>query len=306
MDLAMRGQAMELRQLACFVVVAEELHFGRAAKRLGMTQPPLSRQIQLLEQQLGTLLLERNSRQVSLTTAGRSFLRDARYLLEYSQRAARNARRASSGGAGRITLGFTAVASYRLMPDLVVRSRQLLPDVEVLLREMVTPELARHLVAGELDAVLTRALPQQSGLNKYLMQREPLLVALADTHPMAVLNQIPLQGLHRQPFVLYSPTEGKYFHDRVVGALELADVQPAFVQSAGQTHTVLALVRAGLGMAIVPASARELRLEGVVFRPLADKDLHADIYLAWRSRHDNPALDAFLGRVAGIESAAID
>jgi len=137
---------MEFRQLECFVAVAESLHFGRAAERLCMTQPPLSRQIQLLEQALGVTLFERNSRQVELTAAGRHFLRDARHLLEYSARAAATARRASGGEAGHITLGFTAVASYRLMPAMIMQARKVLADVEIQLRETVSTDLNRLLL----------------------------------------------------------------------------------------------------------------------------------------------------------------
>jgi len=289
---------MEFRQLECFIAVAEELHFGRAAERLCMTQPPLSRQIQLLEQDLGVTLFESNSRQVVLSAAGRRFLRDARHLLEFSAQAAATARRTSGGEAGHIRLGFTAVASYRLMPSLIVQARKLLPGVEIQLRETVTTELSRLLLAHELDAILARSVPQQAGIESRLLEREPLVLALPADSPLCEHAIVPLRLLQGQPFVLYSPREGKYFYDRIVGAFGLADVQPQYVQRAGQTHTLLALVRAGLGVGLVPDSARELRFEGVVFRPIGQRDLYADMYLAWHAQHDNPALDAFLQRVA--------
>lgn len=291
---------MELRQLECFIAVAEELHFGHAAARLCMTQPPLSRQIQLLERDLGVVLIERSSRRVELTAAGRSFLRDARHVLEFSLRAAATARRTSVGEAGHIALGFTAVASFRLMPALLMRARKLLPDVEIELREMVSIDLGRSLIAGELDLMLARHLPRHDGLECRLIEREPLVLALPQDSPLAEMSAVPLLALHRQPFIIYAPNEGKYFHDRIVGALDLAGAEPRFVQRAGQTHTVLALVRAGLGVGIVPDSAKELRLEGVVFRPLAQKNLHAEMYLVWQQKHDNPAVDAFLRRVAEV------
>lgn len=293
---------MEFRQLECFIAVAEELHFGRAAERLCMTQPPLSRQIQLLEQDLGVTLFERNSRQVVLSAAGRRFLRDARHLLEFSAQAAATARRTSGGEAGHITLGFTAVASYRLMPSLIVQARKLLAGVEIQLRETVTTELARLLLAHELDAILARSVPQQAGIESRLVEREPLVLALPADSPLCEHETVPLRLLQGQPFVLYSPREGKYFYDRIVGAFGLADVQPQYVQRAGQTHTLLALVRAGLGVGIVPDSARELRFEGVVFRPIDQRNLYADMYLAWHAQHDNPALDAFLQRVAKLDT----
>jgi DNA-binding transcriptional LysR family regulator len=288
---------MELRQLECFVAVAEELHFGRAAARLCMTQPPLSRQIQLLEQRLGVTLLERSSRVVRLTAAGRSFLRDARHLLAFAARATSSARRASGGEAGHITLGFTAVASYRLMPALVMKARKILPDVDIELRERVSTDLGRLLEAGELDAMLARHMPRQDGLAHRLVQREPLVLAAPRKSALTAYDAVPLRALHRQAFVGYAPSEGKYFYDRIAGALGQAGVEPEYVQHASQTHTLLGLVRAGLGVGIVPDSARELRLEGVIFLPIAQKNLYAEIYLAWRARHDNPALDAFVNRV---------
>lgn len=292
---------MEFRQLECFIAVAEELHFGRAAERLCMTQPPLSRQIQLLEQDLGVTLFERNSRQVLLSAAGRRFLRDARHLLEFSAQAAATARRTSGGEAGHITLGFTAVAAYRLMPSLIMQARKLLGGVEIQLRETVTTDLSRLLLAHELDAILARSVPQQAGIESRLVEREPLVLALPADSPLCEHTTVPLRLLQGQPFVLYSPREGKYFYDRIVGAFGLADVQPQYVQRAGQTHTLLALVRAGLGVGIVPDSARELRFEGVAFRPIGQRNLYADMYLAWHAQHDNPALDAFLQRVVKVD-----
>lgn len=292
-------ESMELRQLECFVAVAELLHFGRAAQRLRMTQPPLSRQIQLLEQNLGVTLFERNSRAVKLTAAGHRLLRDARHLLSLSTRAAIMARRVSDGESGSLTLGFTAVAAYRLMPSLLMRARQVLPDVAIQLREMVSSDLGRLLLAGELDIALTRQAPSRQGLEMRLIERQPMVLALPSGAPLAGYDAVPLRALHQQPLILYAPNESPYFYDRIVGALQLADVSPHYVQQASQTHTLVALVRAGLGYGIVPDSARELRLEGVDFRPIAQEPLHADIYLSWLPGGDNPALEAFLERVAG-------
>lgn len=297
---------MELRQLECFVAVAEELHFGRAAARLRMTQPPLSRQIQLLEQHLGVTLLERHSRVVRLTAAGQRLLHDARHLLEYAARSALAAQGAARGEAGHLTLGYTAVAAYRLMPALLMRAQAVLPDVDIQLREMVSGDLARLLLAGELDVALTRHVPMRQGLEKRLLVREPMILALPAGSPLASMDAVPLRALHQQPLILYSPVDSRYFHDRIVGAMGLANIVPRYVQRASQTHTLVALVRAGLGYGIVPDSARELRFEGVEYRPIVQKNLYADIYLAWRQQADNPAVDAFLSRVAAQEGACAD
>ena len=255
---------MDLRQLACFVTVAEELHFGRAAARLHMTQPPLSRQIQQLEQHMGVALFERSSRVVHLTVAGRSFLRDARHLLASAQHAVQAAQRSSSGADGHLRLGFTAVAAYRLMPAWVKRAASLLPGVSIDLQEMVSTELARALVAAELDVVLTRQVPRHQGLASQLVEREPMVLALPHDSPLAEDASVSLQALDGQRLVAYSSTASRYFHERVSGALSLAGVAPRVVQNASQTHTLVALVRAGIGVGIVPDSARELQFLSLI------------------------------------------
>jgi len=284
---------MELHQLRCFVTVAEELHFGRAARRLFMTQPPLSRQIQLLEHSLGVELLERSSRQVHLTAAGRSFLRDARQLLAFAQQAAISTRRVAKGEAGRLTLGFTAVSAYRLIPSLLAHAEKQLPELELVLREMVSVAQLEGLVAGMIDVGFMRQVVTRHLLSYELIQREPLLVALPPGHALTRKKKIEVKDLHQRPFVMYSQTEGRFFYDCIAGIFTNANVVPHFVQHVGQTHTLLGLVRAGLGAAIVPASARHLCFQEVEFRELRHVDVFAEIYLAWRTDNDNPALPAF-------------
>ncbi len=290
--------AMDLRQLECFVAVAEELHFGRAATRLCMTQPPLSRQIQLLEAHVGVQLLERSSRVVHLTAAGDRFLRDARHILAYAQRAVQVAQRTATGEAGHIKLGFTAVSGYRLMPALVMRAKRMLPTLDIELREMVSGELSRLLLAGELDVVLSRQIPRMAGVSHHLIDREPLVLAMTPDCPLAEHASVPLEALDQFAFIAYEPGASRYFHERITGAFALLNVSPRVVQRASQTHTLLTLVRAGLGVGIVPDSARELCPAGVVFRPLRQDHLVAEIFIVWRTVHDNPALALFLDHVA--------
>jgi len=284
---------MELHQLRCFVAVAEELHFGRAAQRLFMTQPPLSRQIQMLEHALGVELLERSSRQVHLTAAGSSFLRDARQILAFSQQAALSAQRVASGEAGRITLGFTAVSAYSMIPALLVQAGVRLPEVELVLREMVSVAQMEALVTGMIDVGFMRQVVSRHALCHELVHREKLLVALPMGHALARRKQIALRDLDQLPFVMYTQSEGRYFYDCIAGMFASHGVTPRYVQHVGQTHTLLGLVRAGLGAAIVPESARELHMGRVQFRPLQEAAAHAELYLCWRVDNDNPALPAF-------------
>jgi DNA-binding transcriptional LysR family regulator len=285
---------MELHQLRCFVMVAEELHFGRAAKRLFMTQPPLSRQIQLLERSLGVTLLERNNRQVRLTVAGQHFLRDARHVLSYSEQAGIAARRMARGDAGRLLLGFTAVSGYGLIPGLLRQATLALPDVEVDLHEMVSGAQMDALAASMIDIGFVRRAVSGTGLEYRLVSEEPLLVAMSNQHPLAGNSAIAVSDLDQQPFVMYSPDEGRYFYDCIAGLFAVAGIVPRYVHFLGQTHSVLGLVRAGLGVAIVPAAAQELYPGHLQFRPLRNVTPRAQVYMASRRDSDNPALPAFL------------
>lgn len=289
---------MELHQLRCFVMVADELHFGRAARRLFMTQPPLSRQIQLLERSLGVTLLERSNRRVKLTIAGQHFLRDARHVLAYTEQAADSARRLERGEVGQLLLGFTAVSSYRMIPGLLEYADNELPDVRVDLREMVSGAQIQALEANMLDIGFVRWSDSAAGFNYQLISQEPLLVVMANEHPLAAQARIAIADLDQQPFVMYSPDEGRYFHDCIAGLFAMAGVSPRYRYYLGQTHSILGLVRAGLGVAIVPAAARHLHPGQLQFRRLHDADPVAQIYMASRLGNDNPAVAPFI-RMAG-------
>ena len=281
---------LDLFQLRCFVAVAEELHFGRAAARLHMTQPPLSRQIQLLEHAVRVRLLERTSRSVRLTAAGAVLYRDAAAILRLAQDAADAAERTGKGLAGRVVVGYTAVAGYALIPGLLAQAAQALPDIEIVLEEMVSSEQLRALEAGTIDVGFVRPQLAAGALRYQRVAREPMLLAIPSAHPLAARERVRLQELAGQPLIMYSEKEGKYFHDKTVALFAGAGEQPEYVHHIGQTHTIMALVRAGIGLAIVPASAAQLRFENVVLKPLWRRDVVAEIYLAWRAEERNPAL----------------
>jgi DNA-binding transcriptional LysR family regulator len=286
----------ELSQLRCFVAVAEELHFGRAATRLHMTQPPLSRQIQLLEHQLGTQLLERSSRNVKLSRAGRSFLPEARTILRLSEAAALRARRVSQGEAGSVTIGFTASSGYRFLPELIAVCRERLPDVDLTLKEMVTMEQVEALTAGRLDIALLRPPAAIEDFESRCVAREPLVAALPKTHVLARGRELKLGDFDHAPFVMYTPMEARYFHDMVVSTFSRAGVHPRYTQYTSQIHSILALVRAGLGLALVPEAAISLRFEGVVFRRVQKLQpaRPVELFVAWKRDNDNPALQRIL------------
>jgi DNA-binding transcriptional LysR family regulator len=284
---------VDLNHLRCFIAVAEELHFGRAAARLYMTQPPLSRQIHLLEDALGLVLFDRNSRSVRLTEAGRAYYDDAIRILRLADQAADSARRVARGDAGQVTIGFTAVSGYQLVTQLLSAAREKLPGITVVLREMVSVAQVEALDSRAIDLGIMRVQFAAPWLAYHPLTRERLLAVMSPSHPLAKRRSIAAKDLEGEPFVMYSPEGGKYFHDRIAGLLAAAGVRAHYVQYIDQTHSIVALVRAGIGVSIVPASAREVGFREVVFRPLWTPDAFADIDLAWNEDQHNPAVERF-------------
>jgi DNA-binding transcriptional LysR family regulator len=291
----------DLNQLRCFVAVAEELHFGRAAARLNMTQPPLSRQVQILERILDVALFERTSRSVRLTPAGQSFLVEARRLLKQAEGAALLARRVAAGRAGAIGIGFTATSAHSCLPDLVAACRRQLPDVTLVLREMVSGDQFEALGNGQIDAGLLRPPVVQAGTASFRVAEERLMAALPEDHPLAKAPSLSLRDFAGEPFIMYAPYEARYFHDLVIELFARSGLLPDYVQHLSQIHSILALVRAGLGVSIVPEAALHLYSRGVVLRPLdLASPRSAELYIAWRQDNDNPLLPAILDIARGL------
>lgn len=285
----------EFNHLRCFVAVAEELHFGRAAKRLNMTQPPLSRQIQLLEHLLDARLFDRSNRRVALTPSGRAFLPEARRLLQLAEGAAMSIRRIGSGDAGTVTIGFTAASGYEFLPRIVRTLRERLSNVDVVLREAVTSAQLDALASGRLDIALVRPPVRRATFRSRIVLKEPMVVALAERHRLTEREAIELTELEGEPVISYSPFEARYFHDLVLGQFGAAGIQPAIAQHVSQIHSVLALVRIGLGLALVPEAARQLRFEGVAYRPITGPgEGLAQLAAVWRTDGENPAADRAL------------
>jgi DNA-binding transcriptional LysR family regulator len=284
----------ELSQLRCFVAVAEELHFGRAAARLNMTQPPLSRQVQLLEHALDILLLERTSRSVRLTPAGRAFLPEARRILQLAEGAGLAAKRVARGEEGSIALGCTAAASYALLPRLVAYATAEMPGIDLVLKEMVTVAQIEALASGQLDLALVRHPFDRRVVQSACILRERLLLAVPQDHALAAKPDPSIADLDGQPFIMWSPIEARYFHDLITGLCTAAGATPQHLQYISQTHTMLALVSAGLGLALVPEAGRALRFERVVLREVRSRrPAMAELHLVWRRDATNPALPAF-------------
>jgi DNA-binding transcriptional LysR family regulator len=273
-----------------FVAVADELHFGRAAARLKMTQPPLSRQIQKLERAVGAQLLERDNRRVALTAAGQVFLAEARRLLALADAAPELARRVSSGSSGIVRIGFTAASTYGILGRLLNELGRRLPDVDVDLAEMVTREQVAGLANREIDLGLARPPFDRDTFDSRLLHREPLLVAVPEGHRLLGLDRdATAADLVGEPVVMHSPTKARYFYDLVAGVVPI----PAedIVHTVSQVLTMLWLVAARRGIAFVPASAVRLPIAGVGFVRLATPVPEpVELHLLWLRESANPAL----------------
>jgi DNA-binding transcriptional LysR family regulator len=281
-----------LARLSCFIAVAEELHFGRAAERLHMTQPPLSRQIQQLETELGVQLIDRTTRSVTLTPAGVAFLPDARRIVALAESAALTVRRVPAGDLGTVVVGFTAASAHAVLPRLLEQTRSTLPDVKLELREMVSSVQVEALMSGEIDLGMARPPLKRPGIVSRPLLHEQLVAALPAGHPLAEqARQLTLNDLDGQDFVMYSPVQARYFNELLISTFTIAGATPRFVQFVTQVHTMLVLVRSGIGIALVPASAATLHPEGVVFRTIgAFRERPVELDAAWRGDSTNPAL----------------
>ena len=300
-----RALIYDLKQIRCFVTVGEDLHFGHTAKRLNMTQPPLSRQIQMLEYTLNLQLLQRTSRSVQLTPAGRAFLADARRILALVDNAALAAQRISKGEAGLIKLGFTAASSYSFLPRLLAYVKSELRDVQIELSEMVTLQQLEALRESRLDLGLVRPPVDELGIATAQVASEQLLLAVPRSHRLASGPPCSLKDLAGEPFITFSPVQGRYFYELIAGILSRAGVSVRYVQHVSQVHSILALVSAGIGISIVPETARKLHFEGVEFRELSGTPTSAELRLAWCTENSNPALPAFRDLVIQRFAAAL-
>jgi DNA-binding transcriptional LysR family regulator len=281
-----------LARLSCLIAVAEELHFGRAAERLHMTQPPLSRQIQQLEAELGVQLIDRTTRSVTLTPAGVAFLPDARRILQLAESASLTVKRVPAGDLGTVVVGFTAASAHVVLPLLFDAAREKLPDVKLDLREMVTSVQLEALMTGELDLGMARPPVRRPGLVSRPLLHEQLIAALPVAHPLAELGrQLTLNDLDGQDVIMYSPVQARYFNELLISTFTIAGATPRYVQYVTQVHTMLVLVRSGIGIALVPASAATLHPEGVAFRSIgAFRERPVELDAVWRGDSTNPAL----------------
>lgn len=280
---------MELRQLRYFVAVAEELHFTRAAARLGIAQPPLSQQIRGLEREIGVQLFHRTKRRVELTEAGRVLLQGARRVLAEAERAEEEASRAARGEVGHLAIGFVGTAAVDVLPRVIRDYRNRFPDVRLTLHQLPTEQQVTRLRSGEIQVGFVRLPVADASLSVDTVLREAVLAVVPEDHRLAELGEIELRELADERFILFPRSFGPGLHDRIVRLCNAAGFSPRIDQEAVEMHTIAGLVAAGLGVSLVPESTRKLRQEGARYLDLSGTEPIWELAVA-RRRSDESAL----------------
>lgn len=282
---------MELRHLRYFRAVAEELHFGRAAERLHIAQPPLSQQIRALEAELGVELLRRSTRRVELTPAGAVFLERTREILASVDAAEDEARRIDSGVAGHLALGCVGSATYSLMPLLARSLREELPGVEVEFRgEMLGPDLVSALVAGDVDLALLRGPVRDPEVETRPVRRDRLIVVLPEGHPLAARKRLRMADLEGEDLVTHAGHGRSAMYDLVVRLAHDAGFDPRVRHEVAETSTLVTFVAAGLGVAVAPEPVAALGIAGATYRPLVPASLGIDLLVGTRAGDESPRI----------------
>ncbi|MFF8611458.1 LysR family transcriptional regulator [Streptomyces sp. NPDC015350] len=291
----MERPEIPLRQLHAFVVLAEELHFGRAAARLGIAQPPLSQQIRRLEDRVGHALFSREPGRVGLTPAGRELLPAAERALTGLADGLAAAREAGSGRAGRLRIGFAASLAPTVLPGLLRTFREGAPAVELDIREMTTTPQLAALRESTIDIGLLREPPAHDAeLGFATVLTEPFVAVLPSGHPLAAQRTVRVEQLADCPFVLLPRAVGPSLYDRITGLCTAAGFTPRVAQHAVEWQTVCALVETGLGVSLAPESIRRIRLKGVAFRGIGPGTARTRVAVAWRRDDPNPLVPRLL------------
>ena len=286
---------MELRHVRYFVAVAEHLSFARAARALHISQPPLSRQIRALEGELGTPLLTRTKRTVALTPAGAALLPEARRLLRDADALKAGARAHAAGEVGTLALGFIGMAAYNVLPGVLPEFHRLHPGVRLALREATSDVLLVALRQGEIDVALVLPPADDPTLEYATLYRDALVAALpASRRELRGRGPLRLASLAAEPFILFPRAVGTSLYDQIVGLCRRAGFSPRVAQEAIQMQTIVSLVAAGMGVALVPASLQNMRRAGVVYRTVAARSARAEVGVVWRRSEESPAGRAFV------------
>jgi len=291
---------MELRHLRYFVAVGEEQHFGRAADRLHVAQPALSRQIQDLEREIGFLLFDRLPRGVRLSAAGKLFLTDARRILQDVDEARRRAERIALGKAGTLRIGIaTAIAWHGAVVDAFREFRRRQPDVELVLHHLLSVDQVEAVLAGRLDAGFA-STPWHKDLAHWQFAEDRMVLAVPKGHPLTKQEKIRLRDLRSTPFIWFHRWVNPAFYDQMMGACARRGLNaPRVVQEATDRDTVLGLVQCRIGIAWVPESTRWHCPKGIALMPVADMNVRLPFNVIWKKNNSSPVLQKFLAQVQG-------
>jgi DNA-binding transcriptional LysR family regulator len=285
---------MKLHFLKYFSVLGEELHFGRAAIRLSITQPPLSAAIKSLEVELGAQLLLRNSKHVQLTPAGVAFLVEARQILERVSRAASVVKSIDSGMNGRLDIGMSPALIYRDVPRIVEHFNADAPGVELVLHEMPTHEQLEKLLHGQIDAAFVNGSAAAPQLRTVALPEDVFVLCLPEGHINAHSDFVSLSEMANDKFIMFSREIGPGNHDNIIANFSRAGIHPRTVHQARTWLTMMAMVAEGCGVALVPSSMARAKIGGVRLVPLADEPVAAPALLVWNPALIAPALAKFL------------
>ena len=285
---------MELRQLRYFTAVAEELHFGRAAERLHLSQPALSKQIKALESSLEIQLFDRTKHWVRLTPAGRQFLVTARHTLQQLEQGVKVARQVACGEVGRLGVGFPNPALLTIVPNILDRYRSRYPEVELTLFGGGTETQVEALRTHQVDVSMVYTPIREDTISTYPLYEEAFLVALPQSHPLAKQKRVTLKSLADESFILYPRSLAPSLYNEFLQCCAQTGFVPNIVQEGEMTDTRLGLVAAGMGIAFIIAGLQNLRLKGVVYRPLGDDFPKLNLAVAWRKGESSPLVHEFL------------
>lgn len=288
---------MELRHLRYFIAVAEALHFGRAAEKLHMAQPPLSQQIRQLEAELNFQLFHRTKRSVQLTEAGQVFLDECHRIFAQLDQAVQLGRQTSRGEVGQLVIGFVSSAAYSVLPPVLTQFRKAFPAVDLTLRELTTDQQVQWLRENRIDVGLVRPPVNDAAFELKTVLKESLVVALPEAHPLASQATVALRSLSQEPFILFPRRLAPGLYDPIISLCQTANFSPRVVQEAIQMQTIVSLVAAEMGIAIVPVSIQNLQRTGVVYRPLQEPTPEAAIALIWRRGETSSVVNRFLATV---------
>ncbi|MBK6651715.1 MAG: LysR family transcriptional regulator [Betaproteobacteria bacterium] len=288
---------MEFRHLRYFLALAEELHFGRAAKRLSISQPPLSLNIQQLESSVGAQLFVRNSREVRLTAAGQAFVPKARALLDQAVEAAQHVRDVQQGLVGHLHIGFVGAMLYRGLPQMLRQFEADHPSLQVSLHELNSQDQLIALTQDRLDLgfVHTTRVPPQ--LSRILVASQPFVCCLPVSHRLAKKRRVALADLQGEPFAMVSRAVSPDYHERLISLCTGAGFHPDIRYELRHWLSVVSLVSQGLGVALVPEALQQSRLPDTVFVPLASDSTPYETYCLWKKARDHAAMAAFLDTV---------